>query len=317
MGLFDTIRRHAAVASGNFGVLLKDFAIPALPAAMAQLVKELRLSEPDVARLSAMIEAEPDMAVKVLKTINSPLYTLRTQVSSIRHALTLLGLERVRELVLSYAAHNALPTPPGQLFRQEAFWTDALVRALLARQLAKRTQPAFQDEVFAAMLLSDAALPVLLTQWRTYYESLVTRWRELSGRLSVLEREQFGWDHAQATAWILEHWDFPDQLVCLVGVHNLRPAQLQELGLQESAALPMTVAALLPSVLKPDPRRCQDLLAAAAERLAFPAGDCLHLIAEVRAEFASICRQFGLPEGAGVSSLDQLEVFACSEECRT
>ena len=70
-----------------------------------------------------------------------------------------------------------------------------------------------------------------------------------------MERGDFGWDHAQAGAWILGTWDFPEETVCFAGAHTLPTESLRELDLHDTIALPMTVAALAPSVLKPDRER--------------------------------------------------------------
>ncbi len=294
MGIFSTLREHAAMASGSFGSLFKELSLPPLPAAVAQLLAEIQRPEPDVKKLTLLLTADPEIAAKILRTVNSALFNLKNEVMDVGFAITLLGLKRIRALVIPYAVKGAVPVPDGDLFDHEAFWTDSVLRALLARSLAKRCRPEEAEEAFAAALLADVALPVLLTSWRQYYEPVVERWTQRPGRLSGSEREDFDWDHAQAGAWILRHWGLPEPMVCLIGAHNLSPDRLRELGLADSVALPLATASLWPSVLKPDEERCRQLLRTAEQELQLPPTAWPEIGGEIEAAFAAVFRQFDL-----------------------
>ena len=306
MGIFSNIRRHAAVAGGNFDAMFKTVNIPPLPAAVAELLAELNRTDPDAARLDGIISAEPELTANVLRTVNSPLFALKHQVQNIRHAISLLGLERIRSLVLAYTMVDVLPSPRLKLFDHEAFWADSLSRSLLARALCQEILPDHQETAFAAALLADVALPVLLSEWCEYYEPVIARWLASQERLSSIEQEVFGWDHAQAGAWILQHWEFPAELVCLVGTHNLSRDRLGELDLLDTAAPVVALAACLPSVLKPVPQQCSRLADKAQVELSCSAGAWTHLVEQVQQEFHTVSRQLRLAPSRTDDLLAQL-----------
>jgi len=297
MGLLQTIRRHAAVAGGNFASMFREVAIPPLPAAVARLLAEIQRPEPDMSRLELMLAAEPEITARVIRTVNSAASGLRRPVHGVRQAVTLLGLERTRSLILSYAVLENLPAPAGGLFDHEAYWADSLGRAMLARTLARRSAPGQEEEAFTAALLADVALPVLLTAWQEYYTPVVECWRNAPERLSELEQRDFGWDHAQAGAWILQYWDFPDALVELVAAHTRELPSIAAAGLAHTCAPAIATAALLPSVLKPGGERVRRLLSAASEGLGLAPEDWAPLLEETRGAFASVCSQFDVPRG--------------------
>ncbi len=300
------IRQHAAVARGDFTTLIKDVKIPPLPAAVNRLIAEINRSEPDIDRLVRLISSDPEIASKVIKTVNSSLYSPRVPVADVKRAVTLMGLAQIRSIILAYATMDALPKPKGDLFNHNAFWIDSLLRAILARALSRPLFRGQMDEVFTASLLSELAVPVLLCVWNEYYEPVVREWETSSKRLSELEREHFGWDHAQAGAWIVQSWEFPEEMICYIGAHNLSMEKIDEVDLQGTLVMPLAIAALLPSVLKPDPAPEIEIFNEAVNRLSMDADQFAAAIEEAKETLTELLELFELPDQKAVKILDDL-----------
>ncbi len=282
------------IARHQFGRLFKTVELPALPAAVANILDELNSDEPDVGRLEQIIVAEPSISLRVLRTVNSSLYALRAEVTTVRHAITLLGFRRISSVVLSYAMLEALPQPGTELFKQEEFWTDNLLRALLAKAIARRTRPGEEEEAFTAALISDVAMPILLQQMEEMYAPVITRWREEPVRLADIEREMHHWDHALLGAWILKEWRFPDRLVGLVGTHNSDAADIAALRMCDTPAAVVATACALPSCMRRDPERCRAVIERSRQDLDLPLVDWPGIWAEVAENFHAIYAQFNL-----------------------
>lgn len=310
MGLLNKIRRHQAVAAGDFSKMFAKIEIPPLPEGASRLVAEINRPEPDVERLARVISGQPELSARVLQTVNSAYYSLPHRVKTVRHAIVLLGLGRIRSIALSHAAMASVPRPDGDLFDHGAFWTDSLVRALMVQVLAGGSGAEGAEEAFTALLLSDVALPVLLCAWGEYYAPVVHRWETAPGRLSGVEREQFRWDHAQAGAWILQSWGFPEDTVCFVGAHNLDREALAEVDLLETIALPISVASLLPSVLKPDPPRAAAFLHEIGASFPALGGRLSPLLLEVRGQVEELRGLFGLDDRGAATILEELAAAA-------
>ncbi len=317
MGIWSTISRHSAVASGNFNAMFKDSEIPPLPAAVSRLLKEINCPEPDIERLANVVSSDPEIAAKVLRTVNSSLFASSSEIVGIQHTTTMLGLRHIKSLVIAYAMRDTLPEPDGDVFDHQAFWTDSLLKAMLARELTVRTRSGDDDHAFTAMLLADMALPMLLTYWGQYYEPVVNDWGHQPGRLSDFEQKDFGWNHGDAGSWILSSWGFSDDLVHMVGAHNLPPQRLHELELHRTIALPLSIASLLPSVLKADDKRLQLLWSYGQEELSINPGDWSSICASVRDSFSAVCQQFGVTSQSVEETLGRLATGPeCPEETR-
>jgi len=293
--LFTRIRRHAAISTGNFETLFKNISIAPMPAATARLLEVLNKPEIKMEQVSQLIGALPEISAQVLKTINSSLFSLRSPVLSVQHAVSMLGLDHIRSITLSFAAINAVPRPESDLFDHQAFWTDSLIRALVARCFARHQCPEKCDDAFTAMLIADVALPVLLTSWNEYYQPVVEEWRNSHQRLSEIEQKHFGWTHAQAGAWILQNWQFPEQLICFIGIHNATTVCIDELQLKDSIAMPLVIASLLPSILHRDAEeKAKMFVNEAMQHFSLSPADLAVIIEETEQGFLDIYELMGL-----------------------
>lgn len=294
MGVLANIREQYAIASGNFNVLFKNVEIPHLPEAVTCLLSEFRKESPDIHQLSQIISSDVEISTKVLRTVNSALYALPNPVKSIQNAIMLLGLKSIQSITLSYTMMAAVPKPKGRLFDQDVFWMDSLLRALLARSLARHNRSNDADEAFTASLFSNLAIPVLLSIWEKYYIPVVEKWKESDMRLSRLEQKDFGWDHAQAGAWILKSWDFPDEIVGLVGSHNYSMEKIREYNLDQTVARSVALASLLPSILRPSMEANNALMETVQNEFELTSDRFAEMIHDISTEFDDIREQFDI-----------------------
>ena len=313
MGFIEKIRRHSTIATGNFGVMFKDVEIPPLPAAVNRLIVETNKAEPDIDNVVRLISSTTAIAAKVIKTVNSSLFSLRVPVTDIKRAVTQLGLNHIRSIALAFATMDALPKPKGDLFDHKAFWIDSLIRAIMSRSFSKKSFEDQPEKAFTASLLADVALPVLLCVWKEYYEPVIEEWHKSPKRLSEIEREHFGWDHSQAGAWIVQSWGFPEEMVCYIGAHNLSMEKISEYELDNTIVVPIAVASNLSSILKPDCERSKRVFSMAIKWLSMTPLEFINCITEVKASLKDILELFGLSGRNAGSILDDLLVEAGSE----
>lgn len=318
MGFIQKIRRHAAVAAGNFDTMFNGVEIPPLPLAIQRLLAEINKDDPDIDELTKMISVATSIAANVIKTVNSSFYSPRTPVTEIRQAVMFLGLKKISSMATAYAVMDAIPKPKSNIFDHEAFWIDSLFKAVLSRSFASTMQKNRSEEVFTASLISDIAIPILLCVWDEYYTPLVTEWLGSQKRLSQIEREHFGWDHALAGAWIVQSWGFPDELVCCLGSHNLALSEIEELGMADTIVVPLAIAALSPSVLKIDSGRNKAMYDQAIGVLGISQNELVEMLTVVKNELGEALTLFGLSDRGTFGIIEEVISFAQLEgqECQ-
>jgi hypothetical protein len=160
------------------------------------------------------------------------------------------------------------------------------------------------EQVFTISLLADLAIPVLLDSWSDYYLPVFAERMSSGRRLADIEREHFNWDHAQAGAWILQGWEFPDELVCCLACHTLNREELLEEGLDDSPVMPVAVASLLPSISKAEKDNLKPFFLAVRTWLGFDKHELIDVLEEVGIAMADVFSLFDLPDQAATDCLE-------------
>lgn len=200
--------------------LLGDYEIPGLPSTVIRLLSLLRDPEIPMARVAGQVEMDPGLTVRILRLVNSAAFGLLSSVSNLQHAISLLGRSRLESLVLAIAAADHIPDQMACM-EARAFWEAAARRATLARTVAKHMHAATQAEAFTAGLLQDMAVPLLANTNPDGYLTILNRWHsDQMESLDSLERDLFGFDHADIGALMAEDWGLPEYLVQAIGGHH-------------------------------------------------------------------------------------------------
>ena len=157
-----------------------------------------------------------------------------------------MGVLNHQELCSLERVFSLVPDPKFGPFDLKKLWQDSLRRAVFARVLGRALKLHNAEDLFAAALLQDMAIPLLLKELPEQYEQLIERRGTEKIRLSHLERSVFGWDHAQAAAALVRNWRLPDEFAVLIERHpNLNELLSSKPPATDAACA--ALASLLPS----------------------------------------------------------------------
>jgi HD-like signal output (HDOD) protein/GGDEF domain-containing protein len=226
-----------------------------LPAVALRVLELTASSTVDVAALAACIEQDPALTTKILRVVNSSLYGLNQRVSTVKQSIAILGTQPLKMLVLGFSLPGNLASSSGTIVLQR-FWQQALLTALAAREIAEGWFHHSGDEAFAAGLLQDLGLLILIQDLgETYDKFLVGVWQQGSDLIDE-ENRVLGFDHRVLTTKLLGHWHLPEALV--TGIAGSHDAEfLDEHELPHVLYLAERVALFL---VDRQPARLQDLL---------------------------------------------------------
>jgi putative nucleotidyltransferase with HDIG domain len=189
-------------------------AVVAQPAAAEQVLRLVSDPAAPADALTLVIDADPALAARVLRLANSPYYGVPRRVSSIGHAVSLLGRDTVRGIAASAACSVlAGPTDLGP----DGFWRHSVSTAAACSAIAERVGYSTAD-AFSVGLLHD--LGAMLLHLRDADAFAAAQHKPTNAAIAAAELEAFGMTHAQAGAAALEAWAFPAAFVEAVALHQ-------------------------------------------------------------------------------------------------
>jgi diguanylate cyclase (GGDEF)-like protein len=205
------------------------------------LIRVLNAPSDDPEQVAAAIEGSPALAGRLLSVTNSAGIGLSRHIDCIRRAVIHLGASRARTIALAYGLRIVSEEAglPSEVQRQ--LWVSSLRKAAAARLVAQVLDPKAADAAYAAALLQDIGLPMLMAVDPVFYHHEILPGVE-RGSWSDQERVRFGLDHAQIGARLLEEWNASSRLCDAVLDHH-RPPLEEEDALHR---IPGFLASLLP-----------------------------------------------------------------------
>lgn len=221
-----------------------------LPQSAVRLVQLSQNPSNGPAEFAAPIESDPGLAGQVLRFVNSSYFGFVREISSVKLALSLVGVRTIKNFALWSAVFSLMPNPRCGPFDLKLLWQDSLRRGLFARAAAKLLGVKEAEEAFSAGLLQDMAVPMLAKELPDVYVKLLAARDQGCLRLSAIEQHAFGWTHAQAGGVMARQWNLPDDFAMLIENHLAFDAVAQR-GRRDPRVAAVAMSALLPAVADP------------------------------------------------------------------
>lgn len=174
--------------------------------------------------LIEVIEYDANLAATVLKLANSVLYAGRGRTETLSHAVTLIGHNALRNLVLATAAVNSFRDIPPEFVDMNTFWDNSATSGVLARLIASRLRIREGESLFLSGLLHGVGRLVFYVRRPEEYREVQSLMQVNGMELTGAEHRVFGFSHAELGAALLENWRLPEKLTIPVR-HQLNPAQ--------------------------------------------------------------------------------------------
>ena len=179
------------------------------------------LEQPDyaMADVAVLISHDPAMTTYFLKLVNSPYNRRRHRIETVSHAVSMLGVRQIHDLVLNASVFKALEetrVPRADLAR---FWEYSVRCAMTARLMASECRFPDPNPLFTCGLLHAIGQMIMMD----VFPQQATRAKEEAlseGQpLFQAERRILGFDYANLGACLMEDWHLPDRLITVTRFH--------------------------------------------------------------------------------------------------
>ncbi|MBI5094643.1 MAG: HDOD domain-containing protein [Candidatus Hydrogenedentes bacterium] len=191
--------------------------LPSLPSTVSRISDLLNDPTAPLSDVGKIIATDPAIALKTLRLVNSAYYGLATKVTSVEHAVVLLGVKVIKNLVFTATVFDTFKSGADVLLKHSVatgMAMQAMVESCGSRSDVDR------EGAFVFGLLHDIGKIILEEFLPEEFEQA----RGLAKRRAVpvyqVEREIIGVDHAEVGGRLAENWKLPPELINAISGHH-------------------------------------------------------------------------------------------------
>ncbi len=195
--------------------------LPPFSPILTRLLAALETEEVSYAELGDLIEKDTVVAANILHLANSTADGSEDSITSVRLAISLLGADRLRNVVLGMSSArvwNRVKMPPSWSMARFNMHSSAV--ALLCDLLAQRVPLEYPEGAFVAGLLHDAGRLLIALALPEEHERILDLYAAGERRMTECELEVLGFTHAELSAEALKYWKLPEEIQMAVRDHH-------------------------------------------------------------------------------------------------
>lgn len=188
--------------------------LPPLPASIVKIQELCMSSDTDIDELARVIEADPMLSANILKSVNSPLYGMSKEISSIPQAVMLFGISMIRGFAAANAIKKTVPVdlnPYGKTI--DDLGRISTLQATLVREWYRNVDKSMLPLLQSAAFLME--LGKLVASIKLIGSGSAERFKEALAQgkaIGEAERDLLGMSSYEIAAMMFEHWNFESAL---------------------------------------------------------------------------------------------------------
>jgi len=193
---------------------------PSLPAVVSKVLDVIASENSTMGDLTDVIKLDPPFSTDILRLANSAFFGRLMEVSTLKQAVSVLGFNEIRNLVLSKAVFNNFKNlTKSSQFDIRKFWEHSFLCGLAGQIIASDLKED-SGECFMAGLIHDIGKLIIYLELPEEFLKIVEAAGNSPFNVFQEEEKMLGVTHAHLGMMLLKKWMFPENLVSAVGFHH-------------------------------------------------------------------------------------------------
>lgn len=202
------------------GITRRVNGISTLPTVALKIVEVANDPDSGAAEMKAVMESDAAFASRVLRSVNSSAYAVRTRITNLQQAIAYLGVKQIRNLAITASVGELFKAGDTHgTYNRSQLWKHLVSVGLCARLIAMRLRKANFEDVFLAGLLHDIGIILEDEHDHERFASMVSALDD-QHLLTEVEREHLNYDHTMLGRKIAEDWGFPEAVRAGIRFHH-------------------------------------------------------------------------------------------------
>lgn len=198
-----------------------------LPTVIHEIIEITSNPNSSSADLTRIIESDPALTVKILAVANSAYYGFVKKVSTVSHAVVVLGFSEIQNIALGMSVVKLFDQRGSEFV--EKLWQHSYAVGVATRMIASYLNLKMDGKYFVGGLLHDVGKIFLFQYQPRSFGHLVARLDDRDNKYGYhyLEEALYGIDHSTIGGELLSRWMFPGEISEAVVRHH-RPSAAHE-----------------------------------------------------------------------------------------
>jgi HD-like signal output (HDOD) protein len=161
--------------------------------------------------LAEIINLDPGLATRVLRIVNSALYSFSANITSISHAVSIIGAKELKNVVLTTIIVDRFSQSSNDLISTDQFWSLSVKAALFSKALGKHhKEHSKMDALFICGLLHKVGLFIIYNKLpeQAHAATLLSQTRSISE--AEAQNQLLGFNYADVGSALAKQWKLPE-----------------------------------------------------------------------------------------------------------
>lgn len=203
-------------------LFFKKKQLPTLPVIFTEFNKLMSKPYVSTRQVAELIKKDQSMVAKILQLSNSAIYSKRQKINSLVGAITYLGTETLKNIILQICLVRMFSFQSSEIpdFNPAAFWEHSLGTAYFSDILAKKLKLPHDENYYIGGLLHDIGKVLTYQFHPEKFEDIVLE--QIEGEMPdyMAEKDILGVDHTDIGGFLAESWNFKRDIINSIENHH-------------------------------------------------------------------------------------------------
>jgi putative nucleotidyltransferase with HDIG domain len=195
--------------------------LPVLPQVTSKLLDVINDSKAQAKDVGKIIESDQSLATQLLKQVNSPYYGFSGRISTLQHAVVIMGFNAVKNLAIGFSMAKMSRKGASNALNTEQFWEHSLGVGVGARAIGKEIGYPCPEELMAAGLVHDIGKVILADNFSEEYKNILQEAVEKDEEVYQTEKRVLKGSHDEVGEWFTNENRFPSVLKHCIKYHHV------------------------------------------------------------------------------------------------
>ena len=191
-----------------------------LPFFYDRLNEKINHPRSSLADIGRIINEDQGLTLRLLKLANSPLFGYHANIDSVTKALTLIGIQQLRDLALAVSVMGSFSGIPNDMLNMKSFWKHNIACGILSRSISTYRRDVNQERLFVAGMLHDIGFLVMCSAIPENVKEILQD-RTISNELYyTTEQKYLGFEHGTVGSTLMASWGIPLNISEPIAFHH-------------------------------------------------------------------------------------------------